>query len=283
MANKNKTSWKVKAACGAVLFGSSWLGSYGHNQKWHEIILDPFLEVPQEVSLEKRIQKPVHFLISDDGQKRAEFARLFGSKYDAVKNHWDNFEQQFAYVDRIHINITGDGISYVDKFGKLTIATFSDTTLVHELAHIWHGNMNFLDHLEFNRKWLEISENHYTKEPTEEDILKNGAVSRYALTNILEDVAETTKLVYNLNNPAHHVFGFPNTKAPHFLHEFPTTYFFDGSTISKDSLQKVIEKVLLLNEYDFISDREYVHVIKELGEFHGRKYSIANLVFPTEK
>jgi hypothetical protein len=158
-------------------------------------------------------------------------------------------------------------------FGRLEILPSAET-LVHELMDLWHFKKTDDD---FNRRWKEISGNHYVHEYQTADIVDmiiNGAPSRYAMKNIYEDVAECGELVYVLNAPHIFVSHFPD-HVPRFretvnFHECRYT----STEVRLDTIGKIKQKLTLMAEYGFFSEQEYRHAISELDGFGSERRSL---------
>ena len=230
---------------------------------------DYLFRTQKEIKLEKRIKKQLYFNLLERGEERQHKLNIFKYSYENMQHYWDNFEKQFAQASRVFVYYT---VSWGRRYnGRITAMrelkiNSGGETLPHELAHLWHMNKA---PSEFNKKWEEITGNHYVfnyRKATLEDMITNGAVSKYALRNLLEDVADTAKLVYQLNHPNIMIRGFPNKK-PTYRRKKYNYEEHTSKNIRKPAIPKIMDKVRLLREYDFISQRESEHALKELEGF----------------
>ncbi len=240
-----------------------------------EEIGDYLHEIPQEVALEERIGTPIYFDFSHTDSVRQERLEDFEYSYNRARDTWDNFDKQADLLTRIRIKDMSiwdpnwasllprfvyrrfgpfTGRNSMDASGYLTARPLiSGEEMSHELAHLWHLRLDWGRRMDFEKRWGDISENHYSRRrnATSEDYERNGAVSRYGSTNINEDVAETCGFVYRRAN-------------------FETEPF--KKNLSPKYWDKVERKLALLREYDFFSEREHQIVLGKLNEFRERVY-----------
>lgn len=238
---------------------------------------DYLFRTPKEIALENQIKKPLFFDFTSRGEKRDIPLEGLRRYYEKAQNKWDNFDQQFDLVYRVCIRDVGPSYdkehygANMNRSGKLTInfvddrSLMDDGGLIHELAHMWY----FLrTDTKFDRSWKEITDNHYiSKGITIEDLAKNGAVSRYALTSINEDIAETVEFVYEINQSDIQISGFPN-KGKDIL-AGPT--ILTSNSVAEQSIPKIRRKLELLREYNFFSEREHKNALNELAGFSNQK------------
>lgn len=170
-----------------------------------------------------------------EGENREVLESSFENVYFYTREYMDFFDSQFDLIRAIYFERFVRGLARVRILTRnLTINTKNFPKewdfLPHELAHLWHSKLEFTKQSKFEEDWLKISENHYGKYDMGSHII-NGAVSTYALTNIDEDVAETATLVNEI-------------KTRRVINPIFSPY------------RKVIEKIKLLRDYEFVSDVE---------------------------
>lgn len=231
-------------------------------------ITDPLLEVPKEVALEREIGIPIYFGILEMGGERTFSARMFEMVYRGTKNRWDNLDRQFSLIKGIRVLGTDHFYGGRAHFSSRKLEIFpNEEYLVHELAHFWHHNLE--EKGGFEEKWEEISGDNYMgnyKGAKIEDITRNGSVSLYSLRGVDEDIAETARFVYRATNPNIVLRDFPNND-PNFRQKEGGWEVWSSTNVVESAIPKVLRKVELLNEYGFISDREYAHTVNELNGF----------------
>jgi len=199
--------------------------------------------------LEKLTNKSVSFN-AIYGWEVEKGAKSFEQMYQESRKDLDNFERQFALIKRI--NFVG---TFFDVEVPLAEAEFPDNMklylnhvdnwyniLPHELAHFWHYHLNDKD--KFESEWKDISGNCYGVSPSEVFLDIAGVVSKYAITNLLEDVAETAQ------------FAFFTKMGQYKKSNFLTSH----------NMEKIAQKINLLKMYEFISEKEHEILIPLLVE-----------------
>ncbi len=274
--NQRKGSWVKALSLAGLIYAGSVGATFVKNE--YPILIDPFFNVPGESALEEKIGKNVCFEFMSSLEAKETSNRFF-EKYRKASGNWDCFDKQFELVSEVVLKRYGDKpsstqVGTMGNTGTLSDYNLNSATLVHELAHRWYDHMEFSNTKKwhkFNREWVRISENHYPSARgtyTKEDFKKSGAVSEYALTSLSEDVAETSKFVYTLNHPDHTINGFPNNISPFREETKSGLSSYCRSPITTDSIEKIRRKIELMRDYEFFSEREYGHALKELDNFN---------------
>ena len=228
-----------------------------------------------------------------DINRRREKLSDFVNAYGHARDNWDNFDWQFILVRNLVFSDSSRvKMANSDKTRIRSAAAHSPDTIIsvsmdainlaHELVHVW--DYNLAKRKEFETRWEKISGKFIGEEQRSlENLIIHGSISYHALENIREDVAETAGLVYALNDPRYAVIGFPN-RTPDFrikTDTIPTYYTLDVNNALPDVIKfrplvsKLMQKVGLLQEYGFCSEREAGHAIGELDELvrRGPTYS----------
>ena len=227
---------------------------------------DSFFEVKGERAFEKKIGKQIYFGRLRCGNEREEEIRLFMNSYYTAKKNWDNFDRQFEKVYRIELE-KYSGIfknihtAAVDQIGVLDMQSFDSDCLIHELTHLKYMAAD----KSLNKKWVEFSDNYYLGDywpaASNAAMKKNGAVSYYALKSIEEDIAETARFVYIINNDSNKRIDMKEKKNSLDI------------IIRKEVMPKIKGKIKLLKDYDFISKKEYDNAIKNYSLLLSHDYS----------
>ncbi len=243
-------------AIGAGLFGAEVVSK----------IEDRFRDIPQENRLEEVIKKPIYFNFNSGDEKRQNLVREFGLVYNLARKNWDNFDEQWDLVKNVRLNVDSESpkrTGRTDRFDRLHLTLYGDQReaiiLIHELAHIWERNKT---DQRFSQKWQALSKGEYTpdwKNASFSDVIKNGSVSYYSMKSIHEDIATICEFVFALNSPHIFVGGYPNTLVG-------KDFYYRDFITSSISHPKIREKLKLLRNYDFFSEREYRITLDEMAE-----------------
>lgn len=174
----------------------------------------------------------------------------FKEVYNEARQNWDYFDKQFAPLDyisffenekswvnaQVHSSENGDQMLRIN-FNK-TIPRIAPNILVHETAHIWYNRLQEKE--EFDGKWKKIATDRYHNNPflASEDPkyckqyeTNVAAVSCYGATKKEENVAEYSKMVYELKTN-------------------PTLI------IVREEAPRIKQLITLAAEYEFFSERE---------------------------
>lgn len=267
---KNKTIKRLKKL--GIILGLG-LASYFPLKEGFQRGTDYIFQTPSEIALEEKTGKPIYLGYFCHGEKRNNRVEWLERVLNKTEENLDKFDQQFDLVPKIRVRpvkpFSKRYLGKVKPFGGLIIHP-NDETLAHELAHYWHlTGLNFEEYNELNEKWDELSNNHYVyrwEKAKLRDCEKSGVTEEYGLKNRKESIATTAEFVYILNNPGKNLTGFPN-KTPSFKEEEKLEWSYENRPISEKSIPTLIEKIKLLEEYDFISKRECSHAINELNGF----------------
>ncbi|MEK6973801.1 MAG: putative zinc-binding metallopeptidase [Nanoarchaeota archaeon] len=228
-------------------------------------VSDLMFRTPDEIRLEDKIGKPVSLGFFVHGKERLNEISWFDSTYDLTRKTYDNFDRQFNLASRVTILRRMHGFknnvrnAEVDEFTRelrISYEDASDAPLVHELAHLWSFHLSQRDKLSFTDKWRKISGNHYIKSwqnGDSLDVVLNGTFSQYGLHNIEEDITETTRLVYVLSDMDRDLT----------IVKSRSQY---ARRLSQKILPKFKEKIKLLRDYGFISEKEYVGANNKLNQ-----------------
>jgi len=241
------------------------------------IVSNQFHETPAEIILEESIGKEIY--LRGEGAERDMLLAYFMDAYAQTSEGMDNFDRQFALIcdepllaggvyldllefdsgmrtaaagvtsilDSVRLNLMApEGIEHLSPSQQLIIFnTYSirnQATLAHELAHVWDSNLDTSDRINFYNSWRELSGvgdlDNYTY--AEDVVIANNSLTPYSLTSTVEDIAEFQEVIYLLNNEPSMVIGLKDE----------LSYYRD------QSLEGIVAKVRLLEEYGFISERE---------------------------
>ncbi len=232
------------------------------------------LATEHERDVEKVIDKQVYMNWSDRGKERDRKASLVERLYHDVSGNWDYFEKQWKRVEWIEVEdrgeeyfaITGQIINYIEFNSNQKYILPREEHFVHELAHVKYSSLPWKEQHQFEKKWLEISQDKYhhhnvyenlspQHNPCDKFIRETAATSCYGADSFEEDVSEVVSMVYLL------------VKYGRAHPERISTYV---RNVEEATAPRVLEKIALAAEYDFFSPRER-DIASDLLRFQFRK------------
>ncbi len=230
----------------------------------------------EEQVLEERLDRPVDLSIFDIGEDRIKKVDEFDKLYRETQMNWDFFDQQFSLVGLIKLPrryfgtrggavnpLTHSLLVYYNKYGCLT----DPDELVHELAHLWHNELGEKD--AFEQQWYGITgtgylgcnpvKNSFCRVNDFKPYVKAVAAPRdYAAINIDEHIAETTRLVYILQNT--YKYGVSWGKEHGEIVKFQV----GAMHLPVEIIPRIEQQIELLVVYDFFSEQEKTQALRNL-------------------
>ena len=255
-------------ASGALLgIGGKLAYSYGD---------EIFLATDYERQVERNTRKQIFMNWSDHKIERDRKASLVERLYDDVKNNWDYFERQWNNLSWIDVDDSGERnimvfhqfSNHLDINSNQKMIAPKEQDLVHELAHAWYSSLTLNQQDQFQKQWLQFSQDRYHHCETYDDpscrqkhkscpdfVREAATTSCYGADSFEEDVAEVVSTVYRLQKygPTHP--------------EMPSSILVDIDSLA---VPRVLEKIALAADYGFYSPRERDTAL-ELLRFQFRK------------
>lgn len=218
------------------------------------------LATEHEQNVETVIGKQVYMNWTDQGKERDRKASLVERLYREVSGNWDYFEKQWKRVEWVEVEdrgeeyfaITGQIVNYIEFNSNQKYILPKEQNFVHELAHVRYSSLTWKEQHQFEKDWLEISQDRYhhhnvyenlspQQNPCDKFIRETAATSCYGADSFEEDVSEVVSLTYLL------------VKYGRTHPEMISTYVRD---VEEATAPRVLEKIALAAEYDFFSPRE---------------------------
>lgn len=287
MGDKRKRiSWFAQGAISTVLL-SSYIHHFGD---------EAFSETPEEKQVEREIGVPLFLNETVDRAQRTALVHRFAETYREAQENWDFFDEQFSRVRYLVLKEPGEegsdwyeplfrGLRFICSRSSTSCITDSD--FIHELAHAWYFSISPSGQPNFRERWNAISGGQYQCsifERASAELLDGlfgsctspwncpearhelAAVSCYATRDIWEDVAETIKFVYILNNPQFILPHFPN-RQPDFLEAPEGELTHLAMKPYRDIIPRLQQKIELLAEYGAFSIRERDYALQQLDAY----------------
>ena len=230
---------------------------------------EALLSTPRERALERRIGTPILPGWLDSGRERDRKVLLFERIYDGARRNWDLFPGHFARVDAVFINDEdADFVAASSRILGLDLVFINSRReeaaevdeFIHEMAHVWLASLPDADG--FRQRWSRIAGTGYhgcgtyescdRKESCLEFQIATASASCYGADSFDEDVAEAVRLVYNLG------LFWGSELVPEHL---PAVRFHE------DVIPRLMQKIELLAEYRFCSEREAWQARRMLEEY----------------
>lgn len=227
----------------------------------------------EEQVLEKRLGKAIDLPIFDVKEERTKKVDQFKELYRETQKNWDYFDVQFTYVNSIALehSLFIPGVGAVSPLTKKLFVCYDETGrllepngLVHELAHLWHEDLREKD--QFEQQWYALTGRdyvgcNYLKNPFchidnwDQHVNAVAAPTRYGATNRSEHIAETTSLVYLLNDPfINRPYGLSWLKDIEVL----------GPMYIPENIPRIEQQIELLATYDFFSEQEKEQALQNM-------------------
>ncbi|MBL6975344.1 MAG: hypothetical protein ISR64_06385 [Deltaproteobacteria bacterium] len=259
---RTRLRWRKLAAVLGVVLGGLVFWDYG----------DEFLLPTQkELALEDRIGCQIFLGWSDGAGERDRKVVQFDFIHRKARENWDLFDEQFAHLNGVMVDdFEGDFVAALlpipflyrflvnSRFGE----DAHEDELVHELAHLHYATLP--DRTTFRAAWETISGSRYhgcqtyadgacaDREPCEYFVRRTAAVGCYAAHSFDEDVAETVRMIYDLNR-------YP-PRNPRET-ELPPIHVY------RELIPRIIDKIYLASEFGFASCNQAYHATRLLEEY----------------
>lgn len=231
----------------------------------------------EEQVLEERLGKAIDISLFDVGEERTKKVAQFKELYRDTQKNWDYFDVQFTYVNSIELNISHFmlGVGSVNPLTKKLSVSYNNShcllepdELVHELAHLWHEDLREKD--QFEQQWYALTGRdyvgcNYLKNPFchidnwDQHVKAVAAPTRYGAINSAEHIAETTSLVYLLNDPfVQYGLSWRGDQGERLIVHVGSIH------LPLENIPRIEQQIELLVTYSFFSEQEKDKALQNL-------------------
>lgn len=223
----------------------------------------------EEQVLEERLGKAINLSVFDVGEERTKKVDQFHDLYRKTQKNWDYFDVQFTYVNSIALehSLFIPGVGAISPLTKNLSVSYNNShcllepdELVHELAHLWHEDLREKD--QFEQQWYALTGRDYVDcNPSKNPFCRIddwdryrkavAAPTRYGAINSAEHIAETTSLVYLLNDPfAQYDLSRREDQGEHLIVHVGSIH------LPLENIPRIEQQIELLATYSFFSEQE---------------------------